>query len=326
MEDFSPIEFHQQRDFSRKLNATFEFIKQNFKPITKSILLIAGPPVLVGSAFMGSFMGQFLNLSITGANNPEVIQDFFLSANLWVQIFLMFVFLLISGVATISTINSYIVLYGEKKTNKIEVAEVWERVKSTFGMYLGTTILFTLLAIAAYIVLIIPVAILSAISPFLIFIGLLGLICLYFYLIFSVSLTFFIRAYEKAGFFEALRRSFYLVRGKWWSTFGLLLVLYLVAIFGSYIFMIPWYVMNIMAAIHNVSTGTIQEPSLPTQALMMTLFALYYLVQVVLYTLPNVGIAFQYFNLVELKEAHGLMQKIQTFGQPDQNNRPEEHF
>ena len=31
MENFNFIEFHRTRDFSRKLNATFEFVKQNFK-------------------------------------------------------------------------------------------------------------------------------------------------------------------------------------------------------------------------------------------------------------------------------------------------------
>jgi hypothetical protein len=44
-------------------------------------------------------------------------------------------------------------------------------------------------------------------------------------------------------------------------------------------------------------------------------------------TLPNVGIAFQYFNLVELKEARGLMSQIETIGQPSIDpNRPEENF
>jgi hypothetical protein len=46
-----------------------------------------------------------------------------------------------------------------------------------------------------------------------------------------------------------------------------------------------------------------------------------------LYALPNVGIAFQYFNLVELREAKGLMEKINSMGQESNtSNRPEEHF
>jgi hypothetical protein len=55
-------------------------------------------------------------------------------------------------------------------------------------------------------------------------------------------------------------------------------------------------------------------------------FAVYYMLQTLLNTLPNVGIAFQYFNLVELKEAKGLMTDIDTIGKPQETNRPEEHF
>ena len=49
--------------------------------------------------------------------------------------------------------------------------------------------------------------------------------------------------------------------------------------------------------------------------------------QLLMYALPNVGIAFQYFNLVELKEAKGLMGQIENLGQSTASeNRPEEHF
>jgi hypothetical protein len=35
-----------------------------------------------------------------------------------------------------------------------------------------------------------------------------------------------------------------------------------------------------------------------------------------LYFLPCLGLAFQYFNLVEMKESKGLMDQIGTIGQP----------
>ena len=59
----------------------------------------------------------------------------------------------------------------------------------------------------------------------------------------------------------------------------------------------------------------------------MVFFTLYYMAQMLLYALPNIGIAFQYFNLVELKEARGLMNQIENLGQTNSpNNRPEEHY
>ncbi|MEP2670987.1 MAG: hypothetical protein ABJH04_18415 [Cyclobacteriaceae bacterium] len=317
MKVFTPIEFHKARDFSKKINDTFEFLKQNFVPLIKSVLFIAGPPVLMGSLMMGSFIGDFLNLSQDSYTNPgssEMAEKYFLSVNFWLQIVLAMIFLIVSGVASLSSINNYILLYGEKKSNQIEVSEVWARVKETFWMYLGTMFFFGLLFMLAYIVMLVPIFVLSSVSPFLVFFGVIGLFVGLIYLLFGASLTFFIRAYEKAGFFEALRRSFYLVSGKWWSTFGLIFILSMIVSTMSYLFIMPWYIATIVSSLHSVSTETFQEPSFNWKILTLVSFTLYYLAQMVLYSIPNVGIALQYFNLVELKEAKGLMDEIQNLG------------
>jgi hypothetical protein len=285
MENLNVIEFHHTRDFSKKVNITFEFIRQNFKALGKSILFIAGPPVLVASMMIGSFIGEFFNLTQSAASNPgdtETIQNYFMSVSFWLQIVMVMIFFIVSGVMTIATINNYIVLYGEKQTNRIEVGEVWERVRSTFWMYFSTMFFFSLLAVAAYIIMIIPVILLATISPALIFIGVLLLIGGVFYLLISVSLTFIVRAYEGKGFFEAIGRSYSLVQGKWWSTFGLIMVLYLVMMTISYIFLIPWYAVTFISALHNTSGNALQEPSTGWELTTIVLFTLYYLAQMVL--------------------------------------------
>lgn len=326
MENFQVIEFQRQRDFSRKVNATFEFLKQNFKPLFKSILFIAAPPVLIGSLWVGSFVGQLFGMSQMAVNDPVGYQNFFATSNFWIKILLMFVFVLISGVVTIATINNYILLYAEKRTNQIEVSEVWDRVRATFWMYLGSMVLFALLAIAAYVILIIPMVVLTAISPFLIFFGFLILFGGFVYLMVSVSLLFIIRANEKIGFFESLVRSYKLVQNKWWSTFGLVVILYMIMGIISYIPLIPFYVVLVVNSLHNINGNTFEPPSASWEIWTTVFFAFYYLLQMLLNTLPNVGIAFQYFNLVELKEAKGLMKEIENLGKSQEATRPEETF
>jgi hypothetical protein len=328
MEEFRAIEFQHTRDFSRKLNATFEFIRQNFKPLGKSLLYIAGPAVLVGSVMAGSFIGEFLGFTQVAQSDPDSISQYFLSVSFWLQLILMFVFLTISFVVAISVINCYLVLYDEKKSNKIEVNEVWGRVRSIFWPYLGTSLLLFVLFIVAYLLLLLPVFVLANISPWLVFLGIVLVVGGIIFLMISVALTYFVQLYEKKNFFDAMVRSFRLVNsGKWWSTFGLIAVLYLVMMTISYIFLIPYYAMLFTATLHNVSTGEIAEPSATWKTLIMVLFTLYYMCQMFLYALPNVGIAFQYFNLVELKEARGLMSQIENMGQAVPSaNRPEEHY
>ncbi|MCW5912113.1 MAG: hypothetical protein KIT62_13655 [Cyclobacteriaceae bacterium] len=330
MEEFKAIELQQARDFSKKMNVTFEFLRQNFKALIRAILYIAGPPVLVGSLLIGSFMSDFFSLTLASqtSGNPEAAANYFLSVNFWLQLILMIILLFASYIITLACINSYIILYKEKLTNKIEVKEVWNRVRQLFGPYLGTTILFFLAFILVYIFLLIPVFIFGSLSSVLVaFVGIPVVICGLAYLAISSSLTFFIQAYERKNFFDSLARSFRLVNnGKWWSTFGLILILQLITGTVSYIFLIPYYVIVFTASLHTAQTGSPFEFSETMSIIILVCFTLYYMAQMLLYSLPNTGIAFQYFNLVELKEARGLMSQIETLGQNDSAPRPEEHF
>ncbi len=328
MEEFKAIEFQNARDFSRKLNATFEFIRQNFKSLGKSMLLIAGPPVFVGSIMAGSFMGEFFNLGKALGGNPDALSGYFLSVSFWTQLLFMFVFLTVGFVVAIATINSYLIIYDQKKTNQIKTGEVWEAVRNTFWPYLSTTILFFILFIIAYVVLLIPIFILGNISGVLIFFGALFVIGAIIFLLISSSLTYFIQLYEKKNFIDAVGRSIRLVNtGKWWSTFGLIMILYLIMMTVSYIFIIPYYAVLFTETLHTVSTNTDPAPSSSWNAWTIVFFTLYYMAQMIMYALPNVGIAFQYFNLVELKEAKGLMNQIENLGQSTiTSNRPEEHY
>ena len=327
MENFKAIEFHRTRDFSNKMNVTFEFIRQNFKGLGKSLLFVAGPPVIVTGLMMGSFMTdlQALSSSMMRLGSPDITKSF-ATPVFWLQLLLMIIFSIVSSVMALSTINNYIVLYDEKKTNKIEFSDVWERVRSTFWMYFGTFFYCFLLFIAVYLVIVIFVIVLAKISTALVVLAGFAIFFFFFYAIFAASLTLIIRTYEKKGFFEAIGRSFMLVRGKWWSTFGLLVVLIIIGTIISYVFSIPYYALTFVNALHSTSTETFEAPSSSTNILSVAFFSLSYLVQVLLGTLPNVGIAFQYFNLVERKEAPGLMKHIDNLGTEGPVSSHEEQY
>ena len=270
-----------------------------------------------------------MSSTLAAAANPEAFRDSFLSPNFWMQIGLIIIFFVLSMVLTIATINNYVILYEQQRTSKIEVELVWARVRETFWMYLGTGVLMVFLLMLAYLILAVVVGLMAAASPFLAFFGIVGVMCVLLYLIVGTSFLFFIRAYEKKGFFESLERSFRLIHGKWWSTFGLVMVLSLIGGIASYILFMPWYAYTLITTLHTVESGVDgTAPSMTSQIVSMFFFTLYYMVQMIGYSLPNVGIAFQYFNLVERKEARGLMNKIESFGQPPvpPTHSPDEHY
>ena len=135
---------------------------------------------------------------------------------------------------SIATINNYLILYGERQSNLIPVRDVWERVSATFWMYCRTMLLFGFIIMAMYILMIIPVAVFAYISPGLIFLGVMILFFGLIYMVISLSLTFIVRAVEKRSFFDSMPDRLSLSR-KWWSTFGLIMILYFVMMTISYI-------------------------------------------------------------------------------------------
>ncbi len=59
MEPNNSIKLREKRDFGQIINATFSFWKENLKPLSKSIIMIVGPAILIGILFMVYFMSEF---------------------------------------------------------------------------------------------------------------------------------------------------------------------------------------------------------------------------------------------------------------------------
>ncbi|MBS1557877.1 MAG: hypothetical protein JST69_04040 [Bacteroidetes bacterium] len=325
MEEFKPIEFHQARDFGKKINATFEFLKQNFKPLSKSILLIAGPAVLIGSIFLGSFFSDFFSLLMQPRTDPQESIKYFSSFSFWMQMALMYVFLILSYIITLATINGYMETYYQKKSNQIQVSEVWEATRNLIWKYAGSMLLIFIssmvLGLALVLISVVFKMIATALMVLWIIVAILGML----YLFVGISLVFFIQAHEPQGFFSAAGRSLQLIKGKWWSTFGIAFTLSLIGGTISYLFILPYYVFMIISALHGTNEGKL-EMSETMKMASYVFFTLYYLAQMLLQTLPQIGLVFQYFNLVERKEATGLMGDIENFGKPLPDNNRNETF
>ncbi len=329
MESITPIEFQQTRDFSKKLNATFEFLKQNFKPITRCLLFIAGPPMLIGSILSGNlysgYMGFVTDLS-RNRGEPGIMLSYLSSPILWIHIAAAVLLMLVSFVMIVSIINNYLLEYEATKSNRIEVDVIWERVRNTFPMYAGTTVLYWLLLVAGYVLLILVVTGAAFISGALgVLVGVVMVIG-FVYLIVALSLLFIIRAWEKIGFFEAVSRCFTLIRDKWWSTFGLLLVATVIQSTISSVFLFPWYINFFVTMLHSLDGSPVPDPSFVSELINTIFMTLYFIASFLLYAIPLLALAFQYFNLVELKEAKGLLTRIDRIGQPTGSQPRDEQY
>ncbi|HLT74828.1 MAG TPA: hypothetical protein VKZ68_07070 [Ohtaekwangia sp.] len=325
MENIEIITLQRERDFSRRISATFEFIKQNFGSLLKTLLVIAGPSVVITAAIITSMVGDMFNIISGVSQNPEAFSNYFLSVSFWLQLVLMLALFYVTACMTVSAVNNYIILYDEQKTNRVSVSDVWDRVRASFWMYAGTMLMFFLMMIGIYLVLVFVSVIFSLITPFLTGLLFLACYCAFVWALIAVSLTFFIRSYEKKGLMAAISRSINLIKGEWWSSFGFYFVIYLISSTLASLAIIPFYILFFFGMMHTIENPS-NEPPAWFQWSMLAMFLVYYVVSILVNVLPNVAAAFQYFNLAEIKESRGLISDFESIGQQLPNNTEEEQY
>lgn len=139
------IEFRKVRDFGQLLGLTFDYIKQNFKVLFKSNLLIGAPFILLAGVFMGLYQSSIFNFKV----RPEL--ERFAFPFLFAMFFMMLSYLVITVVT-----YSHLILYKESEPTSIEIDDVWQIVKRNFWMIFSTGIGYTVLAFIGFVFLIIP--------------------------------------------------------------------------------------------------------------------------------------------------------------------------
>lgn len=268
----SKIEFRKVRDFGALLNVTFDYIRKNFKLLFKANLLIASPFILLAGVFMGIYQSSMFSFAYN--------QDF---ESFGVPFVLAMIFMIISYVIITVVTYSHLIVYKQSETGVFELDDVWQMVKKKFFLVLLTGIGYSIIVGLGFLFLIVP-----------------GI-----YLSIALSLIFIVRLEEEIGFFDAVSRCIKIVKHNWWFTFGLIFVVGIIQGFLMYALYIPNYIMMFVTAFAGIDSETsgLNRILYIITSLISSLGAL-------LYTISTIAIAFHYYNLVERKEAPGLLEQI----------------
>ena len=272
--DQNKIEFRKVRDFGGLLNVTFDYIKKNFKVLFKSNLLISAPFILLAGVFLGIYQSSMFNFTSDNVL-PQIGIPFLLSM----------VFLFLSYFVITVVTYSHLLVYMQSETGTIDIDDIWQTVKKNFFMILFTGIGNTVVVGFGFIFLIIP-----------------GV-----YLAIALSLIFIVRLEEGLGFVAAIKRCTKLISGNWWFTFGLLIVVGIIQGFLQYILYLPNYIVMFFT----VFTGVNSESS-GLNRILYIFSSIISSFGSLLYMISTISISFHYYNLVERKEAPGLLQQIEN--------------
>jgi hypothetical protein len=276
-----PTDFQQRRDFSQKISATFDFIRVHFRPLAQCMVYYVLPVPLVG--FIAAGVAQKLFFQSFGNSFLEPSRMFGLTP----AILMAYIPLILGYTLLILTVYGYLILRLETPASQpVEPPMV--------GAWIRTRILPTLGGGAALVVLLILATVLLLIPGI--------------WLSVPTALFFFVRLYEKRSIDSAITRCVDLVKNHWWSTLGLLIVI-------SMIRMILPYIIGLAMGLSTLLFGALQWQD-GANMFYYVIQAINQLVSLLTYSISLLAIAFQYFNLVEIKEGLGVYALLEQLGKP----------
>ncbi len=261
----------------------FDFLRAHLRPLGQCLVQYALPVPLAGFVAAGAAQQLFF----TGYHPTGLAALFTVGAS--PAVLLSYIPSVLGYVLLILTVYGYVLTRLQTPAAEpIVPARVGGFVRTHFLAMLGSFLGVGILVILAMLLFVVP-----------------GI-----WLAVSAALLFFVQLVENRSFSSALRRSVALVSQHWWATLGLLLIVYLIQ---SVLPLIVSLVGGAALALAGNLLG-MSSPSWP----MLTYgwVALNSLLSLVMYTLALLAAAFQYYNLIEIKEGRGVYALLEQLGKP----------
>ena len=307
MENMSPrISIYQQRDFGAKVTATFQFIRENWKPLLKYVTAFTLPVSIVQSFCMNMYI-QSGALDLVGTVDT--------SAGSLVAVGIYYALTMLCSVVGALVLYSlfYAMLAAYDRREERLRGITWKELSPDFFHFLRrgfALVLFTMLIVFAYVAV---TVILVVATPATLIVTLPVLfVCM-------IPLALFYPAYmldDKssgivAAFYWSMRNGFRF----WGSTFLVVFVCYLLASIAGGVCSVPWYIIyifNLITAMPESGLDSMQGSTL--LSVLQFLFGIImlcgtYLASVVVL----LGLTYQYGHIREKVDAVTVDKDIENF-------------
>lgn len=289
-----PLELRKIRDFGQIISDSFDFLKENFKPLFRSLFVICGFFIILGII---STVFQYMNI---GTGFDFSANAYTARTNPWAYLISTFVtaFILVFTWAFIHLVTlCYISVYLQKNNTTPTLPEVWGYVKYYLLRVIGSGIIMFFLLMVGVLFCVIPGIYMGTV----------------FYLIIPIIVI------ENTSFGFAFSKSFRIIKNNWWLVFGVVLVMSMIVGISTSIVSIP------------LTLVTVGDKFIPLKGLKLPLIIISSILRNILlfaYVLPAIAVCLCYFNLAEEKDGTGLLDRIDKIGTrgEDQSTFPAEEF
>lgn len=292
MQNAAPVQLQKYRDLGQLITSSFQFLKQNWKPLFRAIGVICLPIGMVAGFLMGRSATDLEN--VTGTVSPTGFSYSGTMAN-DLPMFIGYFLLVLVMVMLMAIVYEYMRMYHAGEHAGVTTADLWKRTIAQFGPYLAMTFFYYVLVLIGSLLCVLP-----------------GI-----YAMVAFSLIYMVHAIERKGAFASFNRSLHLIKERWWETFGLMLVVGMIQMTLIYALMIPVMIISFVIGLNSNDMGV--EGAEAMQGTMMVIMAitmtLYIVAILLIYPLMAVALGLKYFSIVEEKEGVGIRQRIQGFEQ-----------
>ncbi|MBL0126738.1 MAG: hypothetical protein IPP83_04605 [Flavobacteriales bacterium] len=295
MQNAEPVQLRQVRDFGQLISTTFTFLKQNWKPLSRAILVVGLPAGVIGGFLAGGSIANLQQFQVNPGGDPTEV--FGLIASSMLGIIPGLLILMIGWIFVVAIVHEYIRAYHLGEHHMLTTSDLAKRGFSQMGSYFGASFLVGLLSMVGLVLCILP--------------------GIYAYTVLSLALVS--HAIERTGGAGALGRSNQLVSGDFWPTLGLVIVIGMINAILNYIVQLPFMITGLVVGINTgldaLETG--ENTGLPGWFSLFSSIstAVQWCVQMLTYPIVAVCMALKYFSRVEETEGQGLQEKIAGFEQ-----------
>lgn len=314
MESQNQLILNQKRYFGDTIGDGIKFFRMNIGPLTQAFFTFVFPlfviPILLAFAFGGfDSIQKALTTSIVNAgNSDEGLMSLFIAYG--ILYFVMILSYLVLALIVMSAALAY-----EENGNQVVT---FDQIKSNMSRYFMNVSGSYLAVIAIMFVIMLGLGVFAALFTSIggplgaVFALLMMLVIAVVMVWFSVRITMmpYARMREGLSIGDAFNRSMRLVKGRWWSTFGVILVSSLIVSLAGMIFVIPFQVVLFSASFSGLDSG---DAGINPFLLGLT-FIFSQLGSLYLYKYFMVCNIIKYYDLVENVDGTSLANEISELG------------
>lgn len=302
------VAMYAKRSFGDKMNASFDFIKENWKPLFKFTTYLILPLCLIQALSLNDVMGRSMAIAMTNTNTSDLNLLAQYGQTFWMSYGFSILCSIIGSIILSSMIYALIRTYNEReeRLEGITLSALKPLLLKNMGKLLKLTLFAILLVIIAIFVLIL----FAALTPFTLILT----IPLFIACMVPMALFLPIYLFENIGIWAAFKKTFRLGFATWGGVFAISIIMGFIGGILQGIAMLPWYVATIVKYFFTMSDGGSAVTVSPVYNFFLYLLGILQTFGTYIGSIfMIVGLAYQYGHASEVVDSVSVEEDIDNF-------------